>query len=320
MVNGLIIKLNGVNCLQTKKLLQIWLLALFFVPISAWSMLYEHNNSDNDVIGALQAKTVWAGNTLDKIAIRYNVGFYELVEANPHVDPDNLRRGEVIRIPTQFILPNVKREGIVINIAEMRLYYFPANSKEVFSEPIGIGRQGWTTPVSESEIIDKEVNPTWHIPISIRKAAAKDGYNYPAEIPPGPYNPLGKHSLRLSLHGYLIHGTNDPPGVGRRSSAGCIRMYPRGAEYLYNEVALGTPVRIINEPFKIGFQNNEVYLEVHKPLQEDKIDLARNPEPIINKIKEIARKTPMRVNWRLVHEAAQDQWGIPILIGHKALL
>ena len=269
--------------------------------------------ADNNIVGRLQTAQVESGDTFATIGRRYDVGYYELVESNPEINPDAPVPGTVLVIPTRHILPKVPYEGIVINLAEMRLYYFSKDSNEVVTVPVGIGRRDWDTPLGVLTIVEKRTKPTWYVPDSIREARALEGVDLPHFVAPGPENPLGDYALRLSKRTYLIHGTNDPSGVGQRSSSGCIRLYPEDIEHIFNLVSPGTPVRIINQPYKLGWRKNKLYIEAHQPLPEhaspDDLNIA------LNAIREMAQLHPIHVDWKKVTELAQERSGIPEIVG-----
>ena len=219
-----------------------------------------------DIVGAVQTATVQYDETFDSIGQKFDVGIYEMIEANPDVDPREPTTGTTLIIPTQYVLPSGPRRGIVINLAEMRLYYFHKDEPLVTTHPIGIGRKEWETPIGKGKIIEKTKDPYWKPPDSIRAWYDEHHKYLPDIVPPGPQNPLGGYAMRLSIPGYLIHGTNTPGGIGIRSSSGCIRMHPEDIESLFYKVSLGEPVRIVNQPYKIGHYNYKVYIEAHEPL------------------------------------------------------
>lgn len=230
----------------------------------------------DDVIGEIQV--VWAAyeDTFVDIARAYGLGFDELVAANPGVDPWLPGAGTPIVLPTRFVLPEAVRAGIVLNVATKRLFYFPeseaAGATVVETYPIGIGRAGWQTPTGDTTVISKARDPVWFVPKSVRAEHLAAGDPLPRRVPPGPDNPLGKYVLGLGIPGYLIHGTNKPAGIGMRVSHGCVRLYPENIERLFQQVDIGTPVRIVNQPFLFGWQNGDLVLEAHKPLDEDSRD------------------------------------------------
>lgn len=223
-----------------------------------------------ELVGEAQTLEARYEDTFIKIARQYNLGYEELVQANPTVNPWLPGEGTEIFLPTRFVLPYAPRQGIVINLPELRLYYFPADSPGwVITHPISIGRMDWRTPLGASHVQSKVLNPTWYPPESIRMEHALDNRSLPKIVPPGPNNPLGNHALRLSLPGYLIHGTNKPSGVGMRVTHGCIRMFPEDIEALFSRVPVGTPVHIVNQPYKIGWAEGGFYLEAHPLLEEE---------------------------------------------------
>ncbi len=306
--------------MKIKKLTRLCLFIALLLPLQAWSTVFQYNPA-SDVIGQLQTFVAQPGDSIDKYSRQYNVGYYEIIEANSYLRKRKLHIGDKVTIPSQYILPDAVKKGIVINLAELRLYYYDTDANEVLSEPIGIGREGWMTPVSVSKVYRKQADPDWHPPASIRAYMASEaGRELPDVVPAGPDNPLGKYAIYLTLKGYLIHGTNNPASVGKRSSSGCIRMFPEGIETLYQKVLPGAPVTIVNEPYKFGWENDQLYMEVHIPLKEDDLDLDENPDPIVNKIKEIGDKTPLMVNWEKVFETVKQKKGIPVRIGRKASL
>lgn len=272
-----------------------------------------------DVVGSVKSAVVHEGDTFSTIARKYDIGYCELQEANPGINPDSPEPGTILIIPTQYILPDVPRTGLVINLVEMRLYYFPANKREVLIFPVGIGREGWETPLGVLSIIEHIPLPTWHAPESIREARLKEGVYIPKVVPPGPDNPLGEHALRLSNATYLIHGTNDPAGVGRRSSAGCIRMYPEDIKRVFEMAKNGTSVRVINYPYKAGWGNNTLYLETHLPLGGVLAEIDeghKTAEQVINTA--ITKHGAAYVNWTKAVAIAKEQQGMPQEIGRIA--
>jgi L,D-transpeptidase ErfK/SrfK len=226
-----------------------------------------------EIIGKLQVIEARYEDTFVDIARAYNLGFDELLEANPDVDPWLPGEGTRIILPTQFILPNAPHEGIVINLASKRLFwYLPADedgARAVMTFPIGIGLQGSATPTGVTTVTQKVANPTWFVPAAIRAEYAAAGTPLPKQVPPGPENPLGSHALLLGMPSYLIHGTNRPAGVGMRVSHGCVRLFPENIEHLFAEVSVGDPVTIVDQPWLIGWHDNRLYVEAHPPLEDD---------------------------------------------------
>ncbi|ODS05255.1 putative L,D-transpeptidase YcfS [Vibrio scophthalmi] len=239
------------------------------VSSTVFARSYELPPQDSKIVGRTQFHQIKTGESMADIAKQYDVGFLALMAANQGVDPFLPPVDYVLTIPTQVILPDVKREGVVINLAELRLYYFVPEQNVVHIFPVGIGRIGRDTPEMVTKISQKRPNPTWTPPNSIRKEYLAKGVTLPAVVPAGPDNPLGEYALRLA-HGagdYLIHGTNKDFGIGMRVSAGCIRMSPQDIEWLFGQVDLGEKVTVINAPVKISLEpDRSVYIEAHEPL------------------------------------------------------
>ncbi len=220
-------------------------------------------DAQDDVVGTVQITIASKEDTLPDIARRFDVGYEEIVRANPGVDPWIPGAGRHIVVPTQFILPNAPREGIVINVAAMRLYYFPPHRKDepqlVYTHPIGIGKVGWSTPEGVTEVVSHVKDPVWRPSAALRIDHRNDnGEDLPPVVAAGPDNPLGKYEFRLGWPSYLIHGTNKPYGVGLRSSHGCVRLYPEDIEKIFQMVPNGTQVRVVNQPFLFGWHDAPV--------------------------------------------------------------
>jgi L,D-transpeptidase ErfK/SrfK len=233
----------------------------------------------DEMFGEIQVIKARYEDTFVAFAQKYNVGYEALKRANPGVDPWLPGEGTQVVVPTQFVLPRAPHRGIVVNVAELRLYYFPGDASEtldaadgnrrIVTYPISIGQMDWSTPLGTTRVTGKVANPSWYPPQSIRDEHAARDDILPPIVPPGPDNPLGKHALRLALPSYLIHGTNMPSGIGMRVTHGCIRMFPWDIEALYKGVPIGTPVTIVNQPYKLGWTAAGLYLEAHPPLAKD---------------------------------------------------
>lgn len=245
-------------------------------PVQANHFVLE--TADQAIVGVPQVVYTTSNDTLSDLARAYGLGYDELLAANPGVDPWLPGENTPVLLPTQFIIPDVPREGIVLNIASKRLFYFPAvpegQAPVVKTFPIGIGRVGWETPLGSTSVVAKARDPHWYVPLSVRQEHAELGDPLPSVVPPGPDNPLGHRVLKLEMPGYLIHGTNQPYGVGMRVSHGCVRLYPENIEYLFELVEVGEPVMIINEPFLMARQDGETWFESHRPLEDDAVDAA----------------------------------------------
>lgn len=290
-------------------------LSLFF-SVSAFAAVYPLK-PNSDVVGELKLVITKYEDSFITLADRYDVGFVELVQANPDVDPWIPGDGTLVIIPSRHILPpKSQRTGIVINVAEMRLYYFPKSGDKVYTYPLGIGRDQWKTPVARFTIIGKQEKPTWYVPKSIHEEARLEGRTLPASIGPGPNNPLGEHAMRLSDPSYLIHGTNKPAGIGRRVSHGCINMFPKDVAELYKMTPVGTSVNIVHEPYKAGWSEGYLWLEAHLPL-EDYQDPKANYS--LNQLMQITQKAtlniPADIDWALAKRFHEHTRGIPMVIG-----
>lgn len=233
--------------------------------------------SEGNMIG--QSYTVMATEeqTLLDIAREHNVGYREIRDANPEVSLWLPGEGTEVIIPARHILPPVPREGIVINLAELRLYYYPrvpeGETPWVETYPIGIGREGYSTPLGITKTTIKLKDPAWYPPRSMRREAAEQGEFVPGVVPPGPENPLGKHAILLDIPGYLLHGTNQPDGIGMRISRGCIRLYPKDIESLFARIPGGTPVNLVDIPIKVGWSSDKLYVQSFRSLADQEADL-----------------------------------------------
>jgi L,D-transpeptidase ErfK/SrfK len=268
---------------------------------------------DHDVIGEVREVVARHEDTFVSLARRYGVGFEELKLANPGVDAWLPGEGTTVRLPTQYILPRAPRRGIVVNVAELRLYYFPDNEPDkVYTYPISVGRMDWSTPLGTTSIVAKAKNPSWYPPQSIRDEHAARGDILPPIVPPGPENPLGNHALRLGLPGYLIHGTNRPSGVGMRVTHGCIRMFPEDIEALFEHVANGTQVRIVNQPYKLGWNEaGALVLEVHPPLEEELEQGMWTMTDLTREVVAVTDEPFIHVDWDRAEDIMRNPLGVP---------
>lgn len=295
---------------------QCVLVSVLLLASSAQAATYKIEKG-SDIVGEVQHYTVKKGDTFDGIARKFDLGIIELQEANPKIKPNKLVEGTELLIPTEFILPNgVPLEGIILNVAELRVYYFPPNSNEVMTFPVGLGQTGWKTPIGQTKIIKKRANPTWTPPPSIRAKAEARGQTLPAVVPAGPNNPLGQYAMNLGWTNYLMHGTNKPSSVGLRSSHGCIRMLPEDIETLYHNVDVGTKVTIIHEPYKIGVKSGELYLEAHDPFPEKYYNTSGfvDDDLLSAEINEVNYDDHDEINWSEARKLIKDTFGYPVQI------
>jgi L,D-transpeptidase ErfK/SrfK len=277
--------------------------------------------ADVDLIGEMRSVAAAHEDTLLDIARRFDIGQDEIVLANSDIDRWLPGEGTRVVVPTRYILPRAERRGLVLNVPEMRLYYFPparpGQLETVQTYPVSIGRLDWTTPQGRTTVVAKTTHPDWYPPESIRLEHAADGNPLPDVIPSGPDNPLGKYALRLGLPGYLIHSTNKPYGVGMRVTHGCVRMYPEDIEVLFPEVSVGTPVQIVNQPVKVGWLGDTLFIEVHPPLDEDRADtdMVTLAMDLVNAQWE---RRPFALDGGTLNRAIAKENGIPVPIGDVA--
>ena len=289
-------------------MLKMILYGLIVAAVATFSTIvqaagYELTNPEDALIGEIQSTRSVYEDTLLNIAREHGLGYREIRLSNPRVDVLLPGEGKEIVLPSQYLLPHAARQGIVLNIPEMRLYYYPPRKPDaplqVYTYPIGIGREGWNTPYLKTKVTRKQKDPSWYPPESIRKEHADMGEILPLRVGPGPANPLGKFAMGLSLPSYLIHGTNKPAGVGMRVSHGCIRLYPEDIENLYAMVGLGTPVNIINQPFKVARHQGKIYLEAHPYLEEDEVLFRENLTSVVRILIDITEGSDYAVDWDL---------------------
>lgn len=280
------------------------------------------------VLGELQVTQSRHEDTLADIARRFNVGYDELVRANPGVDPWLPGEGTRIVLPTLWVLPDAAPEGIVVNVAAMRLFYFPKPAKNkqrvVITYPIGVGKVGWETPIGTTKIVSKRKNPVWSPPPSVRKEHAEKGDPLPARVPAGPDNPLGAYAMNLGWPSYLMHGTNKPPGVGMRASHGCIRLYPEDIESLFEMIPIGMQVTVVNQPLLYRWQGNSLYVQSYPPVVEGKDDSVAPPavvydERVSNAIWQQSKTHAGAVNWDLVERVVTQAQGIAVPVTKRGL-
>jgi len=275
---------------------------------------------ESDLVGEIRSVAVRDEQTLLDIAREQGIGQEEILNANPGVDRWLPTVGSDVIIPGQRLLPEATPRGIVINLPEYRLYYFPepakkAGRREVITFPISVGRMDWKTPLGLTHIIGKQKNPSWTPPASIRAEHAFDGDALPRVVPPGPDNPLGAYALRLAIAGYLIHGTDKEFGVGMRVTHGCMRLLPEHIEALFRLAPVGTPVRLMNQPIKLGWGPDGLYLEAHPPLEED--DRALDiliAETLAQARQRIAARPDLALDEVMVSTAIIEKSGLPVAI------
>jgi L,D-transpeptidase ErfK/SrfK len=290
---------------------------------SVHATTYDLIDTETSVVGHNMVVYSRAEDTLLDIARQFDLGYRDITDANPGVDAWLPGENTAIVLPTRFILPDAPKQGIVINIAEMRLYYYPKVGKgelqQVVSHPIGIGREGWATPLGKARITEKRKDPTWTPPESIRKEHAEKGDPLPRVVPAGPDNPLGAYAMRLSMPGYLLHGTNKPYGVGLRVSHGCIRLFPEDIEHLFGITPSNTPVEIVYQPYKAGARNGQLYLEAHRQQKDMDQREGNNMTPMVKAILSVQDSLPSDEHWPHAETVVRQQQGVVKPIGQKQL-
>jgi L,D-transpeptidase ErfK/SrfK len=335
-----------VNPVTVRRAAAILALLTLGVTASAVAEVFIVPPPGVDLVGIEENTVARFEDTMPDIARRYGLGYEEILNANPGTDPWLPGDGREIVLPTRHILPQ-QREGIVVNLSEHRLYFFPepkdGQAPKVISHPISIGQMDWETPLGVTRIVSKVKKPTWYPPESIRRQHELEGTPLPRAVPPGPDNPLGDYAMRLGIPGgaYLIHGTNRPVGVGLPVTHGCIRMYPEDIESLFGRVKVGTPVLIINQPIKTGWVGDVLYLEVHPRMETAKAtdsSATNNPQAGAGKTEEASaeasapastgmdlttltrllvdatRDKPVRINWALAERTLQEARGMPVAV------
>lgn len=273
----------------------------------------------SDVIGEMRVATTDQHDTLLDVARANGLGYEEITNANPGVDAWLPGAGTSILLPTRRLLPQAPRAGIVINLPEHRLYWFPpaaaGEQRVVWTFPVSIGKMDWHTPLGSTRVVSKVRNPTWTPPASVREEHARRGDLLPAVVPAGPDNPLGQFALRLGVPGgaYLIHGTNRPAGVGMQVTHGCMRLYPEDIERLFEMVPVNTPVLIVNQPYKWGWHDGELLIEIHPPLQEDTIEPPSLTD-LTRLIVEATRSQPLAIDWASAENTWRASRGVPAAV------
>jgi len=287
---------------------------------------YPLRDDGADIFGQVERIRTRYEDTLIQIARRYSLGYEELLRVNQGVDPWLPGEGTLVLIPGQRLLPPGEREGIVVNLPEHRLYYFPKPKMDqpatVLTYPVSVGKMDWRTPIGSTKIVSKQKNPSWTPPKSVHEERRRLGEPpLPAVVPPGRDNPLGAHAMRLSIPGgaYLIHGTNNPDAVGMAVTHGCLRMYPEDIAALFERVPVGTKVTLIDEPVKMTKIDGEVWLEVHPPIDDQGRAVAVSLDLFEARLDALLGESEVVINWDIALEALRDARGIPVMIGLELL-
>ena len=275
----------------------------------------------SDIVGYVQKTTVGKDDTLPDIARRFDVGYEEILTANPGVDPWLPGVGREVVVPTQFILPAAPHEGVVVNVAAMRIFYYPPHKKgqpeTVYTHPIGIGKVGWKTPEGTTKIISRQKDPVWVVPKSVREEHQEDGEQLPAKVPAGPDNPLGAYEFRLGWPSYLIHGTNKPYGVGMRSSHGCMRLYPEDIAVFFDLIPIGTKVTVVNQPYLFGWRDGTLYLQAYAVMEDDSRNWSKDRKRLLAKLLHPKERGKIaqhddEIDWQRVGDLAHTPRAVPV--------
>lgn len=278
------------------------------------------------IFGEPRSVTTRYEDTLLDIARANSLGYEEITRVNPGVDPWLPGANRQIALPSQRVLPPGPREGIVVNLPEHRLYYFPKPKRgeptRVLTFPVSIGKMDWRTPLGTTSIVDKRRNPVWNPPNSVREEHAARGDPLPASVPAGPDNPLGAFAMRLGIPGgsYLIHGTNNPAAVGMAVTHGCIRMYPEDIERLFPLVPIGTSVTLINEPIKIAWVEGQLWLEVHPPVNSEGQTIEPDLEDFSRRLDLVLGRQQAAIYWDFAKAVLKQAQGTPVVVGLEAFL
>jgi len=292
--------------------------------LPALATIYTLPANSPPVFGVVEQYQAVFEDTLPDLARRYSLGYEEINRANPALDPWLPGAGAMVTIPGRRILPPGPREGIVVNLAEHRLYYYPKVKKgqqpTVITYPVSVGKMDWHTPLGETRIVDKRAHPTWTPPESVRKEHAARGEPLPRVVPAGPDNPLGQYAMRLGIKpgAYLIHGTNNPLAVGMAVTHGCIRMYPEDIAALFPMVPVGTKVWLINEPVKVAYVEGELLLEAHPGVDGEGQTIAPNVDLLSQRLDAVLGETTAAIHWDLALQTLQVANGIPTVVGIEA--
>jgi L,D-transpeptidase ErfK/SrfK len=313
----------GRVALRARRVVLPVLLALLSAA-PAGATVYVLSAPDDVVVGEDQSVQTVYEDTLYDLARKYSLGSEEVIRVNPGIDPWLPGAGKQVIIPGRHILPPAPHEGIIVNLPEHRLYYYPKPQRgqpaQVITYPVSIGKMDWHTPIGLTHVIGKEKNPVWYPPASVRKEHAAAGDPLPSRVPSGPDNPLGLFAMRLAAGNgtYMIHGTNNPIAVGMPVTHGCIRLYPEDVAQLFPMIPVGTPVRIINQPVKVAWVDGELLLEAHPPVDAE----GQSFEPDVDQFADLLRAavgdSTVAIHWDYAREVLQKADGVLATVGLEA--
>jgi L,D-transpeptidase ErfK/SrfK len=316
-----ILRRNGTRQEALAAILAALLSSALAAP-SSYASVFSIPADGSPLVGEDSSVTTVYEDTLPDLAHRFSLGYYEIIRANPGVDVWIPGADKQIRLPGRRILPPAPREGIIVNLPEHRLYYYPKpNGRDkpvVITYPVSIGKMDWRTPLGETHIIAKIKHPSWYPPESVRKEHEANDDPLPRVVPPGPDNPLGDYAMRLAAGNgsYLIHGTNNPTAVGMAVTHGCIRMYPEDVAAVFATVPVGTKVRLINEPVKVAWVNGALFIEAHPPVDaEGQSEEEPDLKELSKTLNHALGNSHAAINWELARQTLAASTGMPTQIG-----
>lgn len=292
---------------------------LFLLSAShTYASVYPLPPANESLVGEMQQVYVGSSDTVTTLAKQYDLGYNALEGANPQLDMAKpFPYGAMVELPTEHLLPNRPRKGIVVNLPEMRMYYYPEGSNRVITYPIGIGKIGQTIPITETMVTKKAENPVWIPTQNIREFNLKQGIILPQVMPAGPDNPLGHYAIYMTVPTYLMHSTIYPESIGKRASFGCLRMYESDIERFFPTVKKGISVAIINTPTKVGWQDDHLYMETTRILEEHGDNYDVTIPGMVHLVSEMSKEEPVLVDWQAIAFMASVRDGIPHDIGMK---
>ncbi|QEA40297.1 L,D-transpeptidase family protein [Pistricoccus aurantiacus] len=288
-----------------------------------WPQGFYPLPEEGELVGEVYTVTAKKADTLLDIGHKHGIGYEEMRRANPDVNVWYPQEGSEITIPARFILPKGPKEGVTVNVAEMRLYYYPPTKKgdipRVETYPVSVGRMDWKTPLGTTRITEKTKNPKWYPPASIRKEHAEAGDPLPSVVPAGPDNPMGSRKMRLDIPGYLIHGTNRPDGVGMRVTHGCIRMLPEDVESLFDKLEVGTKVHLINEQFKLGWSDGTLFVQAYPYLDKEEGTTLDRVTEAVDKVNTSVKGLDYEVDYKRLKEVVEVPRGQPVALNYTPM-
>lgn len=280
---------------------------------------YQVPPAEKALVGDIKYTTSGFNTTIAQLQTRYDLGYNAIEDANPHINfSQGIPHGAPVKMPARHLLPSLAREGIVVNLPEMRMYYYPPGKNVVYTYPIGIGKVGKTIPITNTSITKKVTNPQWSPPDDIREWNLEtQGVVLPKIMPAGPDNPLGPYAIYMDVPTYLIHSTIFPESIGKRASFGCIRMYESDIQEFFPSIESGIPVAIINSPTKVGWQDDTLYMEAFRPLEEHNKAVDASLPGVVNMISANTADKPTLIDWQAVTYLSYIRDGIPHAIGKR---